>query len=442
MIEAGEHMAVRLRPSRSASPGARATLAAAAAALAIAEAALGQGTTAEPRARPEADARHLFVGSADDVTSKLTDLRFDRNALTTFDPFSGARSELRKLNKKLDKAANLRVGFAWTAVYQHATESRGPEDAAAWDFDFFGRWMPLRTRSTLGYVIFETQVRDKFFTDIAPSDLGDVIGSLWPTTNGFNVQSFNVKQIYWQQFLLKNTFTYRIGKLDQSNVFNVNRLQSANFYFLNTAFSDNQTMAYPENGFGFDLTWRPHPLVYLSYGFSNTDPGSVELTSDKFLRNTQWFTVAEVGLTPWIDGLGAGHYRLTGWFTDASASVTASDGAGFAISCDQDLGPKWIAFLRYGLGNGELTATRQIVAGGFGIRRPIGDNDDFAGIGFAWGQPSDSTLREQMVAEGFYRLQWSSAVQVTADAQLIINPSMAPEKDVIGVFGVRLRITF
>ena len=285
-------------------------------------------------------------------------------------------------------------------------------------------------------------MRDKFFTDIPPQDLNTVIGSLLPTTNGFNVQSFNLKQIYWQQFLLKNTFTYRIGKLDQSNVFNLNRLQSDNFFFLNTAFSDNPTMAYPDNGFGFDLTWKPDSLVYLSYGASNTDPGSVDSSSDKFLLNTSWFTVAEVGLTPWIDGLGAGHYRFTGWFTDADSSATASDGAGFAISCDQDFGPKWIGFLRYGLGNGELTTTRQIVSGGFGIKRPIGENDDFAGIGLSWAQPRNSTLRDEMVAEGFYRLQWSTAVQVTADAQLIVHPSRAPDQDVIAVFGVRLRITF
>ena len=55
---------------------------------------------------------------------------------------------------------------------------------------------------------------------------------------------------------------------------------------------------------------------------------------------------------------------------------------------------------------------------------------------------SNSSLRDQMVAEGFYRLQWSPAIQVTADAQLIINPTLAPDKDVVGVFGVRLRITF
>ncbi len=408
--------------------------------LAITVVAIAQdGGQAEPGTR---DARHLFADSADDVLSRLSDLRFDRNSVTTFDPFTGVRADLKKLNKKLHEAANLRIGFAWTSVYQHASASMGPEDAAASDFDFFGRWMPLRTRSTLGYVIFETQARNNFVTDITPNDLGIAIGSLWGTVNGFNSQSFNLKQIYWQQFLLKNTLTYRVGKLDQGNVFNVNRLQSDNQFFLNAAFSDNPTRPYPDTGFGMDLTWRPDPLVYLSYGISDADSGAVDRSFDKFLKDASWFAVAEVGLTPWFDGLGPGHYRLTAWYTDTRSESTRGDSTGFALSMDQSLGPKWIAFLRYGGGDGELTTTQQIVAGGFGIRRPIGDNDDYAGVGFAWGKPTDTSLRDQMVAEGFYRLQWSPAIQLTADAQLIINPSNAPDQDVIAVFGVRMRITF
>ena len=408
--------------------------------LAVTAASVAQdGGQVEPEKR---DARHLFVGAADDVLSKLSDLRFDRKSLTTFDPFTGARRELRKLNKKLHQAANLRIGFAWTSLYQHATESLGPEDGAASDFDFFGRWMPLRTRSTLGYVIFEAQARNNFVTDITPNDLGESIGSLWGTVTGFNKQSFNLRQLYWQQFLVKNTFTYRIGKLDLGNVFNNNRLQSASLFFLNAAFSDNPTMPYPNNGFGTDLTWRPDPLWYVSYGISNADSDSVDRTFDKFLTDVSWFTVAEVGLTPWFDGVGAGQYRLTAWYSDARSASEHDNSRGFALSFDQSFGPKWIGFLRYGLGDGNLTTTKQIVAGGFGIRRPFGENDDFAGVGFSWGSPTDTSLRDQMVAEGFYRLQWSPAIQITADAQLIINPSSAPDQDMVTVFGVRLRITF
>ena len=142
------------------------------------------------------------------------------------------------------------------------------------------------------------------------------------------------------------------------------------------------------------------------------------------------------------DSPSAGHYRLTGWYTTTPSGTILQDSTGFALSCDQQLGQHWMAFLRYGYGDGNLSATRQILSGGFGIRRPIGENDDFAGIGIAWGEPSDRSLRNQLVAEGFYRFQLTPAMQLTADAQLIVNPSNLPAEETIAVFGVRLRITF
>ena len=388
------------------------------------------------------NALDVFSGSFDDVLGKLNYNSFDRRSLTTFGAFTAVRAELQKLNKTLEKAANLRIGFAWTGLYQHATKSTSAEDAASGDFDFFGRWRPLHTRETMGFVIFETEMRHKLGTDITPSQLGTAIGSLWGTTSGFNTEDFYLKQLYWQQFLLKNTLTYRVGKLDLSNVFNVNRLDSANLFFLNEAFTDNPTMPYPPNGFGADLTWRPARMVYLAFGAANTDDGTLNDIEGKLLQSTDWFMAAEVGITPWLDGLGAGHYRFTGWYTSTPSGADVQDSSGFAISCDQQLGQHWMAFLRYDYGDGNLTQTKQVLAGGFGIRRPIGENDDFAGIGFAWGEATDPTLRNQWVAESFYRFQLTPAMQLTADAQLIVNPSNLPAEETIGVFGVRLRITF
>ncbi|MHC4416922.1 MAG: carbohydrate porin, partial [Planctomycetota bacterium] len=113
-----------------------------------------------------------------------------------------------------------------------------------------------------------------------------------------------------------------------------------------------------------------------------------------------------------------------------------------SLSCDRDLGPKLLAFLRYGWTNGTLTDTEQILAGGFGSKKPLGKNDDFAGIAFAWGRPSDSTLRDQMVMEAFYRWQLTPAIQVTPDFQLIVHPSLAPQEEYSVVFGIRVRISF
>ena len=402
----------------------------------------GASAQSEPSESDRGDARDLFTSSPDDVLSYLTDMRFDRSSVTQYDPFTLLRGETRKMNNRLDKAARIRLGFALTSVYQYATWAKGPKNAASSDFDFFGRWRPLQTRETLGFVIFQAEARWSQLTDIAPQDLSVSIGSLWGTSNGFSDNLIRLKQIYWQQFLLDNTLSYRIGKLDQSAVFNTNRMQSDNLYFLNAAFSDNPTMAYPDNGLGGDVLWRPHNLVYFGYGISLTNEQFLESSADPLLADAEWFTALEVGFTPWFDDLGGGKYRLTAWHTSATKSSMAPASTGFALSCDQDFGSKWLGFLRYGYSDGHLTETDMIVSGGLAFKQVLGKMDDIAGVGAAWGRPSDPTARDQFVAEAFYRLQLTPAIQVTPDAQLIVHPSFSPQQSTVWVLGVRVRITF
>jgi porin len=420
----------RRRPP-AAKPGGYPILVAAILVLAVTGAGFGQSEPAQQEAPRSADARDFFGGAADGILNNLSAAQFDRESMTEFDPFTWVRSEMQKVNDELDRAARLRIGFAWTALYQHASWTRNDDDnAAAADFDFFGRWRPLQTRKTLGYVIFQTQVRYALWQDQTPRDLGPETGSIWGTANGFNTQSFNLRQLYWQQFLFNNELSYRVGKVDLGDVFNNNRLQSDNHFFLNTAFSDNPTMAYPDNNFGFDVIWRPKPLFYMSVGTADASGDNKDASGDnnreddapdKALNDTNWFTAAEVGLTPWFENLGPGHYRLTAWYTDAD-SVGGT--------------------LRYGYTDGDLTSTEQIVAGGVAFKRPFGKNDDMAGIAAAWGRPSEHVLRDQAVVEAFYRFQVTPAIEVTPDLQLTIDPSLAPEEDYVWVFGVRMRITF
>jgi porin len=417
-------------------------LAAALVALALTTAAAAQDGDSDRHPSDRGDARDNFLGAPEDVLRQLTDVQFNRTAITKYDPFTWLRGYTQELNTRLDYWARVRIGFAWTAVYQHATEARGPRNAASGDFDFFGRWRPLQTRDMLGYVIWSTQVRHELGTDITPRNLGDSIGSLWGTVNGFNIQSFNIRQLYWQHFLFDNTWTYRIGKIDQSNVLNNNRLQSDNLFFLNQAFSDNPTMAYPDNGFGIDTIWRPDDFYYLAGGISDASGAYVTDRVEKGLEDASWFMAGEVGLTPWIDGFGGGKHRFTAWYTDAKPESGEPAAWGFSYSGDQDLGDRLIGFLRYGWTNGTLTDTEQILSGGLGVKNPWGTSDDFAGLALGWGRPSDPTRRDQYVVEAFYRSQVTPAIQVTPDIQLIWNPSNAPQTDYSIVAGIRVRIMF
>jgi porin len=80
------------------------------------------------------------------------------------------------------------------------------------------------------------------------------------------------------------------------------------------------------------------------------------------------------------------------------------------------------------------------VTAGIGLRGIFGNRDDLTGVAVAWGQPEDRSLRNQYVAEVFYRVQLTEYIQVTPDLQLIVEPSKNRENDTIGVLGLRIRI--
>lgn len=82
------------------------------------------------------------------------------------------------------------------------------------------------------------------------------------------------------------------------------------------------------------------------------------------------------------------------------------------------------------------------MSGGLGVLNPIGWKDDIFGIGFSWGEPSDTPSRDQYVVELYYRHQFTPKIQLTPGFQVIFDPSLNPDEDVIGIFEFRVRVVF
>ena len=80
------------------------------------------------------------------------------------------------------------------------------------------------------------------------------------------------------------------------------------------------------------------------------------------------------------------------------------------------------------------------VTGGVGLFSP--DKSDLFGVGVNWASPSDSSLDGQVTTELFYRFEFSENFWLTPSVQVLFDPALNPAEDVIGVFGVRARVTF
>lgn len=378
----------------------------------------------------------------DSVDADLDDAAARPGGILPFGPVSIIDPMWKQMNKSLEPIG-LRVGLAYTAVYQGATSPDSRTDPVGGDIDLFGDWRLLGEKGgqNNGYLYFAAENRHAIGTPTAPNALDNQIGSLWGTVNGFGEQHLALKEIYWQQHFDGDKLIVRVGKLDAENYYNSNISQSDSKYFMNQAFSSFPVRAFPSNGLGVNVTAKPSDQWYISTGFQDAQGKKTEAGFDTFFHDFNLFGAFELGFTPTIDGLGKGTYRFTGWYRDAGASTGSNHDGGFAISFDQRLREDLVGFFRAGWGEGNINGIEYLVSGGIGWHGPLITKSDVCGIGIAWGRPSDGDLDDQYAAEAFYRLQVSPDNQLTIGYQVIVDPTFDPDTDVVGVFELRWRTT-
>ncbi|MFQ5658174.1 MAG: carbohydrate porin, partial [Candidatus Methylomirabilales bacterium] len=402
-----------------------------------------EGKTAPEEKKAPAPPPKPVEASPDDVTQQLQQAKRKEAGFIERGPISLLGSRWLEFTQKLDESIGLDLGLAYTIVYQRATEARDDRNAAGADFDFFGTWRLIGDEEggNVGKLGFVTETRHSY-TSIPPAELALNIGSLWKTTDGFDTQKFSLIQLWWDQHLFNDHLQARVGKIDQGNLINTNRLKSDDLFFLNQAFSGNPALAFPGTGLGAAISLVPADLLYILATFSDANGDRETAGFDTFFDDAEYFTAVEVGLRPLFEKLWRGHYRFTFWHIDEREKAGVPSGKGFALSFDQEVTQSLMALLRYGYGDDGGLEVRHILSGGVTVNDPFGSTDDLLGVAAAWGEPQDSSLRNQYTVEAFYRVQLTPNIQLTPGYQLIINPSENRDDDVIGVFEIRLRLFF
>lgn len=383
-----------------------------------------------------------LVSAPDSVDQDLADAEARPAGILKYGPVSIFDPLWKKMNEALDPIG-LKIGLAYTAVYQAASGGPGERQAAGGDIDLFGDWRLLGSKEgkNNGYLYFAAENRHELFTDIPPSALKGEIGSLWGTTNGFSEQDLALKELFWQQHFGADRLIFRLGKLDPENYYNSNYWQSDSKFFLNQAFSSFPVRAFPGNGLGMNVTAMLNEDWSLSTGFQDAQGKKTTAGFDTFFDDFNLFSAFEVRYTPTIEGVGRGSYRLTAWYRDAGESDGKPHDAGFDLSIDQRVGPHLIPFFRAGTGEGNINGIEHMISGGAGWEGKLITTTDVIGLGVAWGRPADHDLNDQYAAEVFYRLQVSPDNQFTIGYQVIVDPANDPDADLVGVFELRWRIT-
>ena len=404
--------------------------------LLLGQPALGQ--TAEPA--PESIG---LDNSPDDVDNQLAESNRRFDALFPVGPLDPLHRQWEDATRQIEQSLGLELGLNYTVLYQNADASLPgrPSGAAVGDLDFFGRWnLVNRNGPWPGAVVFFTENRHRF-TDIPPSALGRAIGSLWGTTNAFSEQDYALTQLYWEQGSQEDRVVSRLGKIDPQAIYDQSRFISTNEAFINQAFSTTLAMPLPTTGLGAALAVSPFTNTYVVGGVHDANG---DRTSFGDIDRGELFAAAEFGVAPGHGKPGAGLYHVTFWHSDAREVAGTPSGRGFALTLQQEFGPggNFVPFFRYSYGDGGATPVRQAIATRDGIEQPFGQNNDLIGLGFSWGQPADTSLRDQYVLEAFYRFQVTPHTNLTPDLQVILDPSENLAEETIVVGGVRLRTLF
>jgi porin len=376
------------------------------------------------------------------VDEELLDAAARPPGILKYGPVSILDSVMKQVNTTLDPYG-LKLGFAYTALYQAATGGPGQRQAAGQDIDLFGNWRLLGPKdgTNNGYLYFAAEYRGDLGTGIAPGALGGEIGSLWGTTNGFGEQPVCLKEVFWQQHFGGDSLIVRVGKLDPENYYNSNYWQSDSKYFLNKAFSSFPVRAFPGQGLGANVTAKLSDQWYISAGLQDAQGKKTTTGFDTFFGDFNLFSAGEIGYTPDLPGLGRGTYRLTAWYRDAGETDGKPHDAGIDLSIDQHINEHVIPFFRAGVGQGNINGIDDMISAGVGYEGKLLSESDVIGVAGSWGRPSDHDLDDQFAGELFYRLQVSPDNQLTVGYQVIANPSLEPDDHLVGVFEVRWRVS-
>ena len=404
-----------------------------------------EGTTALAQASEEQGASQF--GGPNSVGGTLRKDEKIKETAVSFDALHRVLQPYFDFKARVQKKHGLSFGVDYNALFQAATESPGEEIAAGGVVRFFGRWSLLgRGSKNTGTFAYKVENRHRLGTDIPPQGLGSEVGYAGLTAVPFSDIGWALTNFFWEQELWNNRVAFILGVVDTTDYVDIYSLVDPWTDFSNLAFSTNPTMPAPNQGLGAALRVMVTEKVYVVGGLAdaNGDPTDPLEGFHTFFEEAEYFSHIEVGWVASFKQRFTDNLHLTAWYVDTRKEEQVPSGWGLAFSFNRLVGEKWEPFVRAGYADdgGALWEGSVNIGVGYHLRR----KSDLIGLGLSWGRPSEESLgpglNDQYTAEVFYRLELLKVVTLTPDVQLLVDPALNPNEDVIAIFGVRGRVSF
>lgn len=348
---------------------------------------------------------------------------------------------------KVNRSIGLSFGLDYSVVLMGASDSYGAaqQGSAGGIFRFFTNWTFFGLDSgNTGSLVFKVESRHRLGFDTPPQMFGLLNLGYHGITAGpygaYSDSTFGITNLYWSQRTLKGRLNFVVGVVDATDYIDIYALINPWTHFLNLAFLTSPTIPAPNQGLGFAVGAAASENIYIVAGLADANGNAQQAGFDTFFSNHEYFYHIELGWISSFERRYLDNVHITAWYADEKTVVDPVEaGWGISISAAYFIDDKWLPFLRGGFSSGGGALLEASVSTGVGYH--FSESNDVAGIGFNLGSSSDSGKMDQFTSELFYRIQLSENLAITPDIQVVINPANNPDQSVIGIFGVRGRLS-
>ena len=357
----------------------------------------------------------------------------------------------------------LKFGFSYQMLYQSASDvlPNATYDTAAGDWwGFLTKWTLLnRGKDYEGTLVFSMFDRAAVGNNQVPSNFGLVdVGGI--TTNvEFTTWSFEIENLYWEQWLNpgKHKVMIRIGNQVVTTLLTPFRFKDSRVSFTTGPFAFHPTVPYPTFGFGAGFKWWPDEDSGLYIAGSLND-----MNGDPNLQGFDWSTVsrgeffygAEVGYVWQREKDDYDQVHLLVFYADERSTRSPDTlpnkaGGGFRLLGEKQI-DRWVVFAGYTYNTAEGggvagTLSEHTVTAGVAYKNPLKVKGE-AAVGLLYMNPIeeifDQEVRNQYGVEAYWRILLTNNVWITPGLQLVINPSLNFEDDFIAIPHLKFRVAF
>ncbi len=384
----------------------------------------------------------------DDPGSIIEELKEDAEKKDyLFTGFGEALKPWRDWKEGLLKEHGFRFGISFTAYYQNASDTVGPEDdAASYDLNIDGAWTfagrGTDSPATLG---FAALWRDDLGTEITPLTLFTQVGSLYSSAAGYSDDVGPAISELWIQKKFSAAFGFRVGKIFPITAYDFFPFKNFRSDFVDFNNVTNATIPLPDYGFGGLIMYKPQPNVYLRLGAHDANADVEESPFDT--ADGEAFTIFEVGFDPGYMPRQPGRppfgdVHVSIWHQDKLEKAGVDDGWGISVSATQRFG-RYTPFVRYGYADVEVngpTSVEHMASVGLVTDGVFGQANDRIGVSYSWTDPVDKTLDNQSAIDAYYRIHLTQHIAFSPTLQIIFDPVRNPNEDEIFIWGARLRL--